>query len=283
MLRRFALFADMIKISHSIFALPFAFMGAFLAARGLPPLPVCCWSVAAMVGARSAAMSFNRLADARYDATNPRTERRHLVTGELRKGEVIVFTLLSSGLFLLAAFCLNTLAFTLAVPVLLILFFYSYTKRFTIFSHLVLGLCLGATPVAGWIAVTGEFGGLSFVLGAGVCLWVTGFDIIYACQDVEHDRKEGLFSLPSRAGVAAALRVSAVLHGAAFCIFCIVGYAADLPWPYWAGLVPVLVSLVLQHAIVKPDDLSRVTLSFFTANGIISLVMAAATATACLI
>lgn len=273
----------MVKFAHSIFALPFAFMGAFLAARGFPPLVVCCWIVAAMVGARSAAMSFNRLADVRFDATNPRTRNRQLVTGELGKGEVIVFTILSSGLFLLAAWMLNTLAFTLAVPALLVLFFYSFTKRFSVFSHLVLGICLGATPVAGWIAVSGEISAVSLVLGAGVCLWVTGFDIIYSCQDFDHDRREGLHSLPARAGMAAALNVSRVIHGLAFALFCLVGFMASLAWPYWVGLAPVLGSLALQHAMVKPHDLSRVNLSFFTANGIISLVMAAATATACLI
>jgi len=230
-----------------------------------------------MVGARSAAMAFNRLADADLDAANPRTAGRALATGTLKKGEVLLFTALSAVLFVFAASMLNRLAFILSVPALGVLFFYSYTKRFTFLSHIVLGLCLGFAAPAGWIAVTGAMGAPSLVLGLGVCFWVAGFDVIYACQDTEHDRRKGLHSLPARAGIRKALVVSAGLHAAAFGLFCLTGTMARLGWPYWAGLAVVAVSLVIQHAIVRPNDLSRVNASFFTANGVISVVMAAGT------
>jgi len=287
MLHRLKLILDMIRFEHSVFALPFAFMGALLgAAPDEPSLPSCAWILLAMVGARSAAMAFNRLVDAPFDATNPRTRARALVTGALRKGEVILFTANSAALFLFAAAMLNRLALILAFPALAVLFLYSYTKRFTTLSHLVLGICLGATPLAGWVAVTGSlraeplFLGLSAVpavLGLGVCFWVTGFDLIYACQDVDHDKREGLFSIPARLGVTAALVLSASYHALSFALFCLTGALAELGYAYWAGMMIVLVSLVVQHAIVRPGDLSKVRASFFTANGVISLAMALAT------
>jgi len=283
MIKRLGLILEMIKFEHSLFALPFAFMGAFFAAEGLPPLRLCGWILLAMVGARSAAMAFNRLADARLDATNPRTQGRALVTGALGKGEVAVFTAVSAGVFILAAAMLNTLAFVLSYPVLVLLFFYSFSKRFTLFSHAILGLCLGLSAPGGWIAVTGSFGVPPLVLGLGVCLWVAGFDLIYACQDVDHDRREGLHSLPARFSIKATLVVSALLHAIAYGLFCWAGSMTGLAWPYWVGMGVVLVSLVVQHAIVRPGDLSRVNVSFFTANGIISVVMAAATLAAFLV
>lgn len=283
MLKRLRLILEMIKFEHSIFALPFAFMGSFFAAEGLPPAAKCGWILLAMVGARSAAMAFNRIADIRIDATNPRTSNRALVTGELKKGEVAVFTAVSAALFVFAAAMLNPLAFGLSFPALVLLLFYSYTKRFTSLAHLVLGLCLGLAAPAGWIAVTGTVGGLSLLLGLGVTFWVAGFDLIYACQDVNHDRKEMLHSLPSRFSIKTALIVSVLAHVIAFGLFCAVGALGGLAWPFWAGLGLVLASLVWQHAIVKPSDLSRINASFFTANGIISVVMAAATLAAYLV
>lgn len=277
MLKRVAAILEMIKFEHSIFALPFAFMGAFLAARGVPDLAACGWILLAMVSARSAAMAFNRLVDAGYDATNPRTRMRALVTGSLRKGEVILFTLVSSALFVFAAAMLNTFALAAALPVLVFLLLYSYTKRFTILAHFVLGFCLGFAVPGGWIAVTGSLGPVALYLGLGVSFWVTGFDLIYACQDVDHDRREGLHSLPARFTIKTALVLSVVLHVAAFGVFCIVGILAALAWPFWAGLGVVFVSLLWQHTIIRPGDLSRVNAAFFTANGIISVIMAAGT------
>jgi 4-hydroxybenzoate polyprenyltransferase len=277
MIRRIGLILEMIKFEHSIFALPFAFMGAFFASRGLPSLACSGWILLAMVGARSAAMAFNRIVDARFDASNPRTAGRALVTGALKKGEVVLFTLASAALFVFAAAMLNRLAFILSFPALAVLFFYSYTKRFTLLAHLVLGVCLGFAAPAGWIAVTGTVGTPSLVLGLGVALWVAGFDLIYACQDVAHDRLLGLHSLPARFGLKPTLVMSALLHAAAFALFCLAGAQLDLAWPYWIGQGAVFVSLVIQHAIVKPGDLSKINAAFFTSNGIISLVMAAAT------
>jgi len=277
MIGRLSLILGMIKFEHSLFALPFAFMGAFLAARGLPRGGTCLWILLAMVGARSAAMAFNRLVDVRYDATNPRTQQRALVTGMLRKKEVVLFILASTALFFLSAAMLNTLALLLSPPALALLFFYSYTKRFTSLAHLVLGVCLGLTPPAGWIAVTGDISLSSLLLGIGVCFWVAGFDLIYACQDVDHDRREGLHSVPATFGIAATLAASVAVHVAAFALFVAVGQIAALAWPYWVGVGIVLVSLVVQHAIVRPGDLSRVNAAFFTSNGVISLIMAAAT------
>jgi len=281
MLKRVGAILEMIKFEHSIFALPFAFMGAFLAAEGIPDLAVCGWILLAMVSARSAAMAFNRLVDAGYDATNPRTSMRALVTGALGRGEVVVFTLVTSALFVFAAAMLNTFALVGALPVLAFLLLYSYTKRFTLLAHFVLGFCLGFAVPGGWIAVTGSLSALPLYLGLGVSFWVTGFDLIYACQDVDHDRREGLHSLPARFTIKTALILSALLHVGAFGILCAVGFIATLAWPYWMGLIVVLVSLVWQHAIVRPGDLSRVNAAFFTANGIISVVMALGTLGAC--
>jgi len=272
-IERIRIILEMIKIEHTIFALPFAFMGAVLGIRALPGLDTCLWILLAMVGARSAAMAFNRLADAEIDAKNPRTAMRALPSGLLQKGEVILFILVSAGLFFFAAWMLNPLSFILAWPVMLILLFYSFTKRFTWSSHLVLGFCLGMTPLAGWIAVTGTFALLPVVLSLGVLCWTAGFDIIYACQDYETDRKQGLFSIPARFGILKALIISAGLHLVTLALFSLVGILGDLTWPYWSALGLTLVFLIYEHAIVKPNDLSRVNMAFFMANGIISIVM----------
>jgi 4-hydroxybenzoate polyprenyltransferase len=269
--------AEMIKIEHTIFALPFAFMGAMLAAGGLPSLWVCFWVLVAMVGGRSAAMAFNRLVDAELDARNPRTAMRALPRGLVGKGEVILFILVSAGLLLFAAWMLNPLAFGLAFPVLLILLTYSYTKRFTWACHFILGFCLGMTPLAGWIAVKGTIELLPVVVSLGVLFWTAGFDLIYACQDYDVDRREGLCSIPARFGIQGALILSAVLHVFTLIFFCVAGSMASLGWPYWTALGITLVFLVIEHAIVKPTDLSKVNMAFLTANGFISIAMAAGT------
>jgi 4-hydroxybenzoate polyprenyltransferase len=215
--------------------------------------------------------------DAEIDADNPRTHLRALPKGLLHKREVALFTLAASGLFLFAAAMLNLLSFVLAWPVLGILLFYSYTKRFTWGSHFVLGFCLGLTPLAGWIAVTGSFALLPVLLSLGVLFWTAGFDLIYACQDYEADRKSGLFSIPARFGIRNALLLSSILHGFTALCFLAVGILGSLTWPFWMALMLALVCLVYEHAIVKPTDLSRVNLAFFTANGFVSILMAVGT------
>lgn len=261
----------MIKFEHSVFALPFALTGALLARRGWPTGRELAWLVVAMVGARSAAMSFNRLADLKFDALNPRTRTRALPAGDLSPGFAAGFTAASCALLLLAAFELNPLAFKLSPLAIVVVLGYSYTKRFTWLSHLVLGACLGASPVAAWIALRGDLKAGVVILGAAVALWVAGFDIIYACQDVDFDRQHGLESIPCRFGVTAALYTSAVLHVIMLALLVVVARVESLGWVAGLGLVAVAVLLAYEHALVKPSDLSRVNAAFFTANGYISL------------
>jgi len=275
--KRVKIIAEMIKIEHTVFALPFAFMGAMLAGRDLPSLSVCSWILLAMVGGRSAAMGFNRLVDAEIDARNPRTAMRALPAGLLNKKDVALFVLLSSGLLLFAAWMLNPLSFGLAFPVLAILFAYSFSKRFTSACHFILGFCLGMTPLAGWIAVSGTIDTLPLLLSLGVLFWTAGFDLIYACQDFEVDIKESLFSIPARFGIRFALILSAVLHSATLALFALTGWFGDLGGPYWAALGLTTFFLGFEHLLVKPTDLSKVNMAFFTANGFISIAMAIGT------
>jgi|SRR5579863_744766 len=262
---------EMIKFEHSIFALPFALTGAVLAVRGWPAWRQVAWLIVAMVGARSAAMTFNRIADRRLDALNPRTKMRALPAGELSLGFAAGFTAVSCGLLVLAAYELNPLAFKLSPAALAILLGYSYTKRLTWLSHFVLGICLGMSPVAAWIALRGDLQPGVVVLGAAVALWVAGFDIIYACQDVDFDRRERLDSIPQRYGIRAALYVSGALHVAMLGLLVQVARMEHLRWVALAGLVAVAGLLAYEHALVKPSDLSRVNAAFFTVNGYISV------------
>jgi len=267
----------MIKIEHTIFALPFAFMGVFLAAEGFPDLTTSLWILLAMVGARSAAMAFNRLVDADIDQRNPRTNNRALPMGLLKKSEVALFIVVSAALFLFSAWMLNPLSFYLAWPVLLILLFYSYTKRFTWLCHFILGFCLGMTPLAGWIAVKGFFAITPILLSIGVFFWTAGFDLIYSCQDYEIDKKEGLYSTPSRFGLKASLILSVVLHIITLIFFGLAGFIGCLSWPFWAATSITGIFLIWEHSIVRPSDLSKVNMAFFMANGFISIVMAVGT------
>jgi len=267
MLARAVAYGRMIKFSHSIFALPFALTSLVLAAGpGLAPATVL-WILVAMVGARSAAMGFNRLADQWIDARNPRTAGRELPRGALSRAEVWGFVVLSASALVLAAGMLNPLCLALSPVALAVVLGYSYTKRFTPFSHLVLGLALGIAPVGAWLAVRGSFALEPIVLGSAVLCWVAGFDTIYACQDVAFDRAEGLRSLPAWLGVARALAVAKVLHVLA------VGLLASLYWMtplhpiYLLGVAGVAVLLAYEHSLVRADDLSRVDLAFFTLNG----------------
>ena len=262
---------EMIKFEHSIFALPFALTGAMLAVRGWPSWRQVFWLIVAMVGARSAAMAFNRIADAKLDALNPRTQMRALPKGELSVRFTAAFTIVSCALLVLAAWELNPLAFKLSPVALGLLLGYSYTKRFTLLSHFVLGFCLGVSPIAAWIALRGDLSVGVLLLGAAVTLWVAGFDIIYACQDVEFDHRIGLHSVPKKFGIAAALYTSTALHVGMLALLGAVAWMEGLGWIAVAGLVIVAALLAYEHAIVKPSDLSRVNAAFFTINGYISL------------
>jgi 4-hydroxybenzoate polyprenyltransferase len=267
---------EMIKFEHSVFALPFALTGALLAARatqhGWPTLRQLLWIVVAMVAARSAAMAVNRIVDLRYDRENPRTRQRALATGALSVSFAWVFTLVAAAIFVVAAWRLNSLAFKLAPVALLILFFYSYTKRFTNWSHLFLGLALGIAPAAAWIAVTGGLDPRILILSAAVTLWVGGFDVLYACQDLEHDQRAGLFSVPKRFGIGNALWISRGLHVAVIALLGWLAWSFALPWPAWAGLAVVAALLGYEQSLVKSDDLSKLDAAFFAVNGYISMV-----------
>ena len=262
---------DMIKFEHSVFALPFALTGAMLAVRGWPSGRQVLWLVVAMVGARSAAMTFNRIADLKLDALNPRTRLRALPTGLVSLRFAWGFLLLSSLLLGAAAYELSPLAFQLSPLALAILLVYSYTKRFTVLSHLVLGLCLGLAPVAAWIALRGAVSLSVLLLGAAVTLWTAGFDIIYACQDVEFDRAFGLHSIPKRFGIRAALYTSALLHVLMFALLLIVARRENLGWIALVGLLLIAFLLAYEHALVRPSDLTRVNAAFFNVNGYISI------------
>jgi len=268
---------EMIQFQHTVFALPFALMGAALAAGGLPTARQLLWILGAMVGARSAAMTFNRLVDRRFDARNPRTAGRHLVTGRISPGFAAVFLACSIALFLLSAYRLNRLAFVLAFPVLALILGYSYAKRFTWGSHFLLGAALGCAPLGAWIAVRGSFATAPLLLGLAVLLWTAGFDLIYACQDADFDRREGLRSVPARWGIAGALGLSRGLHAGMIAVLIVLGKRMDLGGVYYGGVAATAAMLVYEHSLVKPGDLSRVNRAFFTVNGCVSLFLCAAT------
>jgi 4-hydroxybenzoate polyprenyltransferase len=274
--KRLRLTLEMIKFEHSVFALPFALTGALLAWReggwaGARVPYRLFWIVVAMVAARSAAMAFNRLIDADIDGRNPRTKMRHLPTGLLGQGFAWAFVAAAAGLFMLAAGELNRLCLRLAPVALVVIFFYSFTKRFTSFSHLVLGFSLGIAPAAAWIAVAGSLDARILWLTAAVTFWTAGFDVIYACQDYEFDCAEALCSIPRRLGVAGALRVARGLHIAMVASLLALVFALHLGPLAVAGVVAVAALLAYEHSLVKPHDLSRVNAAFFTMNGWVSV------------
>ncbi|WP_022852816.1 4-hydroxybenzoate octaprenyltransferase [Thermodesulfatator atlanticus] len=273
MWRKIRILLDMIKFEHTIFALPFAFTGAFLAAKGVPSAEKCLLILGAMVGARTAAMTFNRIVDLPFDAANPRTKERPLVTGAVKKTEAWCFFLISLGIFFACAAALNPLTFKLSPIAMVIVLAYSYTKRFTWLCHVFLGLAIGLAPLAGWIAVKPSFDTVPLVLSLAVLFWVAGFDILYACLDEEFDRKIGLKSIPAKFGKRKAFLFSAVFHAIAFGLFVLVGFLAHLSWIYFAGLLITLGLFIAQRVVISPDDLSRLNLSFFTFNGAISMVL----------
>jgi 4-hydroxybenzoate polyprenyltransferase len=265
---------EMIKFEHSVFALPFALVGALLAARSAGHLPTwqqILWIVVAMVGARSAAMTINRIADIEFDARNPRTSGRALPAGQLTLGFAWIFTIVASALLVIAAWRLNPLALKLSPLALAILFLYSYTKRFTALSHFVLGFCLGISPAAAWIAIRGSLDPRMLILCAAVTLWVGGFDVLYACQDVDFDRSAGLHSIPKKFGVARALQIARVMHLAMVALLIWLAMAFHLAWPAWAGIAVVALLLGYEHSLVKPNDLSKMNAAFFAVNGYIGL------------
>lgn len=290
-LKRLWILLDAIKIAHSVFALPFALVAMLVAAGGWPDAKTFGLILICMVAARSAAMAFNRLADRRFDAANPRTATRPTVRGPVGPGFLAGFIAACVGLFWAATWFLNTVCFALALPVLAILLGYSYAKRFTSLCHFWLGLSLGLAPLGAHLAVKGDLEplaglglrwGLSFeafplLLGAAVLCWVSGFDLIYSCQDVEVDRADArLHSIPKRLGVAGALKLSILLHVLAAALLLGVGYYASMGAWYYGAWAVTAALLVYEHWIVRPDDLSRVNVAFFTLNGIVGLVLFAA-------
>ena len=261
----------MIKVEHTIFALPFAFWGALIGGNGYISVEKIFWILLAMIGARSSAMAFNRLVDFKYDSLNPRTKNRELPAGKIGKKFVLVFVIFSSALFIFSAYNLNSLSFYLSFPALLIVLLYSYSKRFTIFSHFILGFCLGIAPAGGWIAVTGKFDLRLFYLAFMIMFWVAGFDIIYSCMDEEFDRKVGLFSVPSKFGVKKALKISFFLHilTAILLLFSVKLFGLGIIALIGFGIMSII--LIIEHLIVKEDDLSKLNMAFFNLNGLFSV------------
>lgn len=283
---------EMIKFEHSVFALPFALTGALLAARyasiagasgdpaavagfhakaAWPTWGQIAWIVVAMIGARSWAMTTNRIIDLRYDRENPRTHKRALATGALSLQFAWIFAAVAAAVLVIAAWQLNPLALKLSPVALAVLFFYSYTKRFTSWSHLVLGFCLGMSPAAAWIAIAGSLDWRMIILCAAVTLWVGGFDMLYACQDLDYDKSVNLFSVPKRFGVAKALAIARAMHVLMIALLAWLAWSFQLPWPAWAGIVVVAALLAYEHSLVSPNDLTRMNAAFFTVNGYISL------------
>lgn len=264
-------FLSLVVFAHTVFALPFALLSAVLAAGGVPDGRTLLWILAAMVGARSAAMSFNRIVDRRIDAKNPRTARREIPAGVVSPAAAALFCAGSAALFVLAASQLNRLCLYLSPVALAIVLGYSYAKRITSFAHLFLGLALAIAPVGAWVAVTGAFALPPVLLGFAVLFWVAGFDVIYSLQDEEFDRAEGLRSIPARFGASRALQIARLFHGATLVLLYSVFLAVSGGWLFGAAVVVAGLFLVRQHRLVSPGDLTRVDAAFFTANGWLSV------------
>lgn len=264
----------MIKFEHTLFALPFAFLGAILAANGLPTWRQIFWITVAMVGARSAAMTFNRIVDRDIDAQNPRTANRELPSGKLSVGFAWAFLYVSIGIFLLASYSLNWLTFALSPVALICVLGYSYAKRFTAFAHVFLGLALAISPSAAWIAVTGNLmNEIPILLSILVLMWTAGFDVLYACQDLEFDRQAGLRSIPARFGIKNSLRIARLFHFQAFIVLVLLYFVTELGWLALIGVIAVGILLIYQHTLVKANDLSRLNAAFFTTNAFVSVIL----------
>jgi 4-hydroxybenzoate polyprenyltransferase len=265
---------EMIKIEHTLFALPFAFLGAVLAARGIPTPWQIVWITVAMVGARSTAMAFNRIADKTYDARNPRTKMRAIPAGALSVAFVWVFTLIAAAIFFVAAAMLNRLTLVLSPVALASVVLYSYTKRWTLLSHLILGWCLGIAPTGAWIAVRGTIDSpIPLLLSLVVMLWTAGFDVLYACQDCDFDRREALYSIPARFGIARSLWISRTLHVGAFAALVALYFITNLGILALVGLIATGALLIYQHTLVRANDLSRLNAAFFTTNAFVSVIL----------
>lgn len=271
---RIEVFARMIKFSHTVFALPFALSALLLAHREHPlTLRLLFWVLVAMVGARSAAMGFNRIADARYDAENPRTKDRAIPRGTITTAMAALFVVAFSALFVMASAMISSLCFALSLPVLGILFFYSYTKRFTTLSHLFLGFSISLAPLGAWIAVTGGFDWPVLTISLALLTYIAGFDILYACQDTEYDREAGLFSLSARFGVRTAFQISTLLHACSFFFFFLIFIVFDMGLFYMAAVILIGAFMVAEHSLVRPHDLTHIQLAFFHVNSAISVVL----------
>ena len=270
-LATFKNYLELVKFSHTVFALPFALASMLVAAHGFPPVRIFGWILLAMVGARTAAMGFNRIVDRDIDALNPRTRNRELPSGKVSLSGAWFLVVASSLLFCFAAWQINVLALLLSPLTLAVLFFYSFCKRFTSYSHFVLGLCLGIAPVGAWVATRGQIGIPSGALCAAVLFWVAGFDIIYATMDIEFDKQAGLNSMVRKLGVARALNFAKILHAAFAANLVLFGILARLDAIYFGAVALIAGFLVYEHALVKPTDLRRVNAAFFTVNGVIAV------------
>lgn len=264
----------MIKFEHTLFALPFAFLGAVMAADGLPTLSQILWITAAMFGARSAAMTFNRIIDRKFDAANPRTANRELPSGKLSVSFAWAFFFVSVALFEIAAYMLNWLTFALSPVALLSVLGYSYAKRFTSLAHLILGWALAISPTAAWIAVRGAIDSeVPLLLSLLVMMWTAGFDVLYACQDFEYDKKAGLRSIPARFGIKGAMMIARLFHVQAFIVLMFLYLVTDLGWLALLGVIAVGALMIYQHTLVKPNDLSKMNAAFFTTNAFVSVIL----------
>lgn len=277
MLKKFKVFLEMIKFEHTLFALPFAYMGAILGSMvlkdALPSWGQIGWITLAMVGARSAAMGLNRVIDKVIDGKNPRTAGRAIPAGLLSSKEVLLFIVIALGLLFIATSQLNTLCMELLPIAVFFLVIYSYTKRFTWACHLILGLTIALAPLGGWVAVTGKIDMVSLVFYFTVAFWTAGFDIIYACQDIEFDRKEGLYSIPSRFGIPKALFLAKFFHFLTAVGFMSLYFLTELSWVYFAGIILAYIILIYEHRLVSPKDLSKLNTAFFTMNGVLSVLV----------
>lgn len=282
-MRRVGVYLEAVKFEHTIFALPFAYLGMALAAGGLPGPGQILWVTVAMAAARTLAMAANRLIDWRLDALNPRTAGRALPRGLMSGLEMGALAFVSFLVLALAAWQLNPLCLQLLPFAAVVLVGYPYTKRFTWLSHWVLGLADGLAPVGGWIAVTGQLAWEPIVMGLAVGIWIAGFDLIYACQDVGFDRAHGLHSVPARFGVPFALWLSSASHAVTVLLLAVLGYLLALSWPYWLGVGLAAALLVYEHRLVRPDDLSRLDVAFFNVNGYIAVIVFVATFAALLV
>ncbi len=269
--QRFTLYLRMIKFSHSVFALPFAFTSALMAASGVPTLRQIFWIAVAMVGARSGAMGLNRLIDRKIDSENPRTSGRELPKGVIGIGETIVFVAVSFGVMIAAAAMLNRLCLLLSPVALAVLFLYSYTKRFTWLSHFVLGICISAAPLGAWIAIRGSLSPSVIPLAVAVVFWLAGFDVLYALQDLDFDRRYGLYSIPKRFGIRRSLLLARIFHAISYLLLVLNGVIFGLGGFYWAGMCITACLFLYEHSLIKENDLSRLDMAFLNMNGYISM------------